>query len=106
MMRSILILTAVAVLVNHTSAIAENDEALLVATYHGGISGDEEKNTFGYDPNIPSDLQIRFRTVCSLEPSCTDLITTGAIEKTKTAALPGRFYGPVSGIDEKDTFAH
>lgn len=105
-MRSILVLTAVAVLVNHTSAIAEDNESLLVASYHGAVSGNEEKNTFGYDPNIPSDLQFRFQTVCEPGPSCTDLITTGSIERTENQAQPGRFYGPVTGNGEKDTFAH
>lgn len=106
MMRNIVILTAVAVLVNHTSAVAEDNGALLAATYHGGISGEEEKNTFGYDPNVSSDLQIRFRTQQSPARSGTDLITTSSVEKTETTEQPGRFYGPITGIDEKDTFAH
>lgn len=106
MMRNILILTAVAILVNNTSAVAEDDGTLLAATYHGGITGEEEKDTFAFDPGIPSDLQIRFRSVCSFGPFCTDLITTGSVNRTETSAKPGRFYGPVSGNEEKDTFAH
>ncbi len=104
-MQNILVLTAIAVLANNTAAIAEDNGALLKAAYHGSVTGEEEKDTFGYNPNIPSDLQFRFRTVCALGRSCTDLITTGSVSKTQTAARSGIYYGSVTGNDEKDTFA-
>lgn len=104
-MRKILILTAVAVLVNHTAAIAEDNAALLSASYHGGVTGEEEKNTFGYDVNVSSDLQVRFKAVCSFGPSCTDLISTGSIAKSEGTSSPGSYHGAITGDDEKDTFA-
>lgn len=46
MMRNILILTAVAVLVNNTVSIAKNTEAALFASYHDGAGETGKKHAF------------------------------------------------------------
>jgi hypothetical protein len=99
-------LSTVALLTSGTFAIAEDEEGLLVASYVGPVVGNAEKDTFGYDPNVPSDLQIRFRTICSLGPFCTDLIVTGAVDKPEGGARTAKYHGTITGNGEKDTFAY
>ncbi len=105
-MRPVFIISAAALLfASSTAAVAEDNDSLPTAGYVGTMTGIEEKDTFGFDPNAPSDLQVRFKSICSFGAMCPDEITTGALQ-APTNARDARYYGPVTGDPEKDTFAH
>ena len=63
-MRNMIILSAVVIMVGAPAAMAEENDALLQASYQGAVTGDAEKDTVAYDLRQPSDLWVRFSPEC------------------------------------------
>lgn len=105
-MKLVVILTACATLLNAVSAKAEDYQDLPQPGYIGAVTGDTEKDTFGYDAAYPSDLQIRFKSICEFGTVCPDTITTGALRSETAGGPAGHYFGSRTGDAEKDTFAH
>ncbi len=63
-MRNVIILAAVVIMAGAPVAMAEDNDALLQASYQGAVTGDAEKDTMAYDLQQPSDLWVRFSPEC------------------------------------------
>ena len=63
-MRNMIVLAAVAIISMAPAAMAEDNSALLQASYQGAVTGDVEKDTVAYDLHQPSDLWVRFSPEC------------------------------------------
>lgn len=72
-MRKMIILSACVVLAGAPAAMAEDNDALLQASYQGAVTGDAEKDTMAYDLHQPSDLWVRFSPECFAGASAGDL---------------------------------
>ncbi len=104
-MRPLLILTTAALLFNG-AALAEDNDTLPKAAYVGTVTGNEEKDTYAFDPAEPSDLQVRFKSICEFGTQCPDQLTTGALQSPTADETGARYFGTVTGDPEKDTYAH
>ncbi len=63
-MRNVIVLATVCTMVAMPAAMAEDNAALLRASYMGAVTGDPEKDTVAYDLGQPSDLWVRFTPEC------------------------------------------
>lgn len=66
-MRNMILLSACVILAGipaAPAAMAEDNDALLQASYQGARTGDPEKDTLAYDMRTPSDLWVRFSPEC------------------------------------------
>lgn len=63
-MRTIIMLSTIALLAGTTAALAEDNADLLQPISHGAVTGDPEKDTVAYDMAKPSDLWVRFSDDC------------------------------------------
>ena len=72
-MRTMIILSACVVLAGAPAAMAEDNDALLQASYQGAVTGNAEKDTLAYDLHQPSDLWVRFSPECFADTSAGDL---------------------------------
>lgn len=59
-----IILATVFTMAGMPAAMAEDNDALLQASYQGAVTGDAEKDTVAYDLHQPSDLWVRFSPEC------------------------------------------
>lgn len=98
-MRKLTAVSTIAMLAFVSGATAEDNNDLLHPSYVGEVTGNPEKDTFGYDVNVPSDLWIRSSTACLGRSACAD--TTAEAESN---SVPAVYLGEVTGDPEKDTF--
>lgn len=68
-----IILSAVVIMAGVPFAMAEDNDALLQASYQGAVTGDAEKDTMAYDLHRPSDLWVRFSPECFAGAAAGDL---------------------------------
>lgn len=104
-MQKIIILLAAALLAGVTFANAENKGDLIKPSYSSQITGDDEKDTFVFNTDLPSDLRSHFSARCYAESSCAD-ITTGFFSNDANADLQATYSGKITGYEENDTFAY
>jgi hypothetical protein len=75
-MRNMIILSTVVILAGAPAAMAEDNEALLEASYQGTVTGDAEKDTVAYDLRQASDLWVRFSPECFTGAAAGDFATS------------------------------
>lgn len=104
-MQKSIILSAAALFAGVTFANAENKGDLIKPSYSSEITGDDEKDTFAFNTDLPSDLRIRFSARCSAESSCAD-IATGSVSNDANADPQATYSGKITGNEEENTFAY